>query len=170
MVWPPHTCCVWPCQACQKYPYMVRGIIGLRQVPKMNISLIVVHWTTGAYVSKKSISLSYWSPYAHNCALNFFISPSGYLLHLKAQVLAITWWLSWSFTNQELMFSKVAISSLLISNIHQQICLMWLCANWDCQLCLRLNEPWGIKDEYMCQSNHWQYHYIYSHLLQEWYT
>ncbi len=28
MVWPPHTCCLWPCQACQK-SCMVRGIISL---------------------------------------------------------------------------------------------------------------------------------------------
>ncbi len=30
MVWPPHTCCVWPCEARQKNPCTIRGIIGLQ--------------------------------------------------------------------------------------------------------------------------------------------
>jgi hypothetical protein len=33
MVWPPHTCCVWPCQMRQKYSCTVQSIIGLRHLP-----------------------------------------------------------------------------------------------------------------------------------------
>ncbi len=33
MVWPPHTYCIWPCQAHQKYSCTVRGIGSLRNLP-----------------------------------------------------------------------------------------------------------------------------------------
>ncbi len=33
MVWPPHTCCVWPCQVPKKYFCTVPSIISIRHLP-----------------------------------------------------------------------------------------------------------------------------------------
>ena len=43
----------------------------------------MVHWLTGAYVSKKSIPYNCWSPFTHKQKLNPLINPSGNVFNLK---------------------------------------------------------------------------------------
>ena len=51
-----------------------------------SIKLMVLHWTTGAYVSNQCIPLICMSPRSHNLALNFLMSPSEQRFKLKSHI------------------------------------------------------------------------------------
>ena len=84
-----------------------------KNISRMSINQMVVHWTMGAWVSKKCIPLSCASPRAHNLALNFFLSPSGYLFNLKYHVYMITLMQSSRSTT-----SQVPTPSKISSSVH----------------------------------------------------